>query len=223
MTTMVATATASQDTSHRPPHHGRDAQCPPTAATTTTPPSNPTGATPNAHRTTGAMPESPPYYGLDAPMPTAMIATGSLESIPSVDPTHTMPPVLSSSIRPTPTITPLTSPGSPVIQSFKDHLLSRLMNYDDDERVFSSEERATLQFVNNLNNDLSNEYHDKHGPKLSDNRSEDSQTAAKGEMFEDDSSDDEEQPDSESDEDEMEDELPENEDEDDCSVLVSEF
>ncbi|KAI9455614.1 hypothetical protein HD554DRAFT_266417 [Boletus coccyginus] len=48
-----------------------------------------------------------------------------------------------------PTIT-----GSPVIQSFKDHLLSRLMNYDDDEHVFSSEERATLQFVNNLNNVL---------------------------------------------------------------------
>lgn len=47
-----------------------------------------------------------------------------------------------------------------VIQSFvpklKDRLLSRLMNpeYDADERVFSSEERATLQFVNNLNNVL---------------------------------------------------------------------
>lgn len=74
--------------------------------------------------------------------------------------------------------------------------------------------------------DLSNEpYDDKHGPKLSDDRTEDSQRAVKEDISEDDRSDDEEQPDSEMDEDEMDEELPENndDDDDDCSVLAFEF
>ena len=39
------------------------------------------------------------------------------------------------------------------IPKLKDHLLSRLLNreYDSDEHTFSSEERNSIQFVNNLN------------------------------------------------------------------------